>query len=61
MAMNQEDFEAIDRALVQQMKNGHITERCPRCNGHLVYIQEGNSFEVKCETANCIEEIFRGI
>lgn len=61
VVMNKNDFDAIDRAIMQQIINGKVTERCPRCKKTLIYTQLGTSYEVKCPTPKCISEIFRGI
>lgn len=61
MDMNERDYAAIDRALEQRLESGDITEKCPRCGGKLIYIQTGASYEIKCQTPNCIAEVFRGI
>lgn len=61
MVMNKKDFDAIDRAVEQQVKSGKVTERCPRCGKTLVYTQMGTSYEVKCPAPKCISEVFRGI
>lgn len=34
---------------------------CPLCNNKVIYHQNGNSYEYKCETENCFNSIFRGI
>ena len=33
---------------------------CPRCGKEIVFTKIGNSYEVKCESENCIKETVRG-
>lgn len=33
---------------------------CPRCGKKLIISKFGNSYEVKCESENCIKETVRG-
>lgn len=34
---------------------------CPRCGKVLIYTQRGNSCEVKCESAGCLQDAMRGL
>lgn len=44
------------------IQDGYIFEKnCPLCNGKVVYHQQGNSYEYRCETENCFIMTFRGI
>lgn len=61
MELTKQEYEAIDRALVQYTKTGSINEKCPRCGRRLKYIDYGNSYEIRCESEKCISEKFRGI
>ena len=41
---------------------GFIFEKaCPLCNNKVVFEQQGNSYEYRCETDNCFIMAFRGI
>lgn len=61
MILNNKESGVIDSALNQYVETGVITEKCPRCGGKILYEPLGNSYEVKCETEDCISEIFRGV
>lgn len=61
MDMNNKDFEAIDKALIEYKESGKITEKCPRCGAILLFVHHEASFEIRCSTDNCISETFRGI
>ena len=56
-------IENIARDLEQQRKSGkiieQITEKCPRCGNKLLYIQNENSFEIRCVAGDCVSEFFQ--
>ena len=54
-------FYAIDAAVVEYFKGEKITQRCPICGGEIICIENGNSYEVKCNDGGCISEGYRGI
>ena len=44
------------------IQNGFVFEKsCPLCNNKVIFHQQGNSHEYKCETENCFSLTFRGI
>ena len=61
MELTRRDFEALDKAEEEFFKNGNVTERCPRCGNNIVVHMNNNSYEVKCNTENCIKVTYRGI
>lgn len=54
---NRKELAALDR----KAENPESTVICPRCGKTLTYKSIGNSYEVKCPTANCLKETFRGL
>lgn len=54
-------LKAVDDFLNEYGKNGTSGVICPICRTALSYIQSGNSFIVKCGTADCLYSAFRGI
>ena len=34
---------------------------CPRCGKEIIFTKSGNSYEVKCQSKDCIKEVVRGI
>lgn len=61
MELNKLDFEVLDKAAAEYFKEGKISTRCHRCGGKITCIEYGNSYEVRCETDDCISERARGI
>lgn len=57
MAMTDKEYEAMD----EKAENPQKDVFCPRCGGKLKYYEHGNSYEVKCETENCIKMTLRGL
>ena len=44
------------------IQNGFVFEKpCPLCNKKVIYYEQGNSYEYRCETENCFNSTFRGI
>ena len=40
---------------------GTTNQTCPVCGGHFVFRKVGNSYEVRCETDDCMKLTSRGI
>lgn len=55
--MTDKEYEAMD----EKAENPQKDVFCPRCGGKLKYYEHGNSYEVKCETENCIKMTLRGL
>ena len=58
---NEKSLNAVDRFLSDLSKNGRSDVICPFCGTSLEYHETGSSYEVRCQTKNCLVETFRGI
>lgn len=56
-----QEYDILNKAVVEYLKNGKITLRCPRCGKPLVYEICGSMEIVRCENSACIKSIRRGI
>jgi len=58
-----EEFRWIESALYDSAVMGERTPKilCPRCGNQLAYDEVNASYEVECETPNCVHYIVRGI
>ena len=55
------EYDVLNLAVAEMLKNGKITLKCPRCGKPLIY-EERESLEIiRCEDKNCIKSIRRGI
>ena len=61
MELTRNDFEALDKAEDEFFETGTITEKCPRCGNEITVAINNGSYEVKCNTENCIKATYRGI
>ncbi len=59
--MDKEMFKAVDEFIKNHYENNKKVTLCPKCKTSLEMIQNGSSYEVKCQTKNCLREVFRGI
>lgn len=59
--LTNKDFKMIDSVLEDYRDKGKTDKVCIHCGKPMKYIEDGNSYEVRCETDNCVREIFRGI
>lgn len=55
------EYDILNRAVSQFNENGKIDLRCPRCGKPLVYEVIGAIEIVRCQDAQCIKSIRRGI
>ena len=52
MELTKQEYEAIDRALVQYTKTGSINEKCPRCGSYMV--EKGTkNVKLLCSNETC--------
>lgn len=56
-----QEYDVLNKAVVEYLKTGKITLRCPRCGKPLVYETRGSMEVVHCENPACIKSIRRGI
>lgn len=56
-----QEYDILNRAVVEFLKSGTITLKCPRCGKPLIYEKYGSVEIVRCENPNCIKSIRRGI
>ena len=52
-----EEWQALDKKAMDPTAE----VICPRCGNSLEYRSAGNSYEVKCQTPNCIRDSVRGL
>ena len=46
---------------IVQPETKHTTVKCPICENNVVTYSHGNSYEITCNTENCIKTGIRGI
>lgn len=51
--LTREDFDLIDEVLEDYRHKGKTDKTCKRCGKPMKYIENGNSYEVRCETDGC--------
>ena len=51
------EWDALDK----KIEHPESVVYCPRCGKELAFRSVGNSYEVKCQTENCIKETVRGL
>ena len=61
MNRKKQKIEAVNKYLDEYAKFGKSDVKCPFCNTKLEYYQCGTSYEVRCQTSNCLVAVFRGI
>lgn len=59
--LSDKDFKLIDDVLKDYEQNNKTDKVCLHCGKPMKLLQHGNSYEVRCETDNCVCEYFRGI
>lgn len=59
--LSEDDYKLIDEVLEDYNEYGRTNKVCLHCGKPMKYIENGSSYEVRCETDNCIRAIFRGI
>jgi len=62
--INKKSLEEIDflgEAATDFGNYGKTEKRCPRCGNEIILEIFGSSYEVKCDTPDCISAVFRGI
>lgn len=58
MASNYTEKELAALKAKEQAPNSEVI--CPRCGKNLLYIEVGNSYEIKCPTENCLKRTVSG-
>ena len=53
--------EIESTALTRKEENPNEIVFCPRCGSELSFKEIGNSYEIKCPTANCLKRTVRGL
>lgn len=59
--MDEKGFNAVDVFLAEISEKGWSDTVCPYCKTKLELLTNNTSYEVKCQTQNCLKETFRGI
>lgn len=54
-------FKAVDFFLTEISEKGKSDTVCPYCKTKLELLTNNTSYEVTCQTKNCLKETFRGI
>lgn len=55
------EYEILDKAIAEYLKNGTIESKCPRCRRPLIYENLGSLEIIRCEDKTCVKSIRRGI
>lgn len=55
------EYDVLNMAVTEFIRDGKITLRCPRCGKPLVYELNGSIEIIRCENPACIKSIRRGI
>ena len=55
------EYDVLNMAVTEFIRDGKITLRCPRCGNPLVYETMGPVEIVRCQNSSCIKSIRRGI
>ena len=61
MKIDEKGFNAVDIFLKEISEKGKSETVCPYCKTRLEILTNNTSYEVKCQTQNCLRETFRGI
>lgn len=56
-----EKINAVDRFMSDLFEKGESNVVCPTCKTPLEFIGDTSCYTVKCQTSNCLIEVFRGI
>lgn len=59
--MDEKGFNAVDLFLAEISEKGWSDKVCPYCKTKLELLTNNTSYEVKCQTKDCLKETFRGI
>ncbi|QAA34015.1 hypothetical protein [Clostridium manihotivorum] len=59
--LSDDDFKLIDAVLEDYKENSQTNKVCLHCGKPMKLIQYDNSYEVRCDTDNCVLEYFQGI
>lgn len=59
--MDEKMFKAVDKFLDEIVNKGKSDVICPICKTPLKIDYCSTSFEVRCQTDNCLSETFRGL
>lgn len=55
------EYDVLNKAVAEFLKNGKIELKCPRCGKPLVYESFGSVEIIRCKNPSCIKSIRRGI
>ncbi|MBE6845587.1 MAG: hypothetical protein E7508_07755 [Ruminococcus sp.] len=55
------EYEVLNKAAAEYLKNGKIDLKCPRCGKPLIYESFGSLEIIRCEDKTCVKSIRRGI
>lgn len=56
-----EKFNAVDKFMSEIYEKGKSNVVCPVCQTPLEILKGSSCYTVKCQTPNCLIEVFRGI
>ena len=59
--ITENEYEILNLAVSELLKNGEITLKCPRCGKPLIYEEKGSLEIIRCEDRGCVKSIRRGI
>ena len=60
-ALTEDDYNLIDKAILNYMLSGKTDCICPYCGSKIMVREKSLSIEVACETDDCLKEAFRGL
>ncbi len=55
------EYEALNTAVTEHLKNGVIKSKCPRCGRSLIYEASDSLEIIRCEDTACVKSIRRGV
>ncbi len=55
------EYDILNKAVAEYIKNGQITLKCPRCGDNLIYESFGSVEIIHCANPTCIKSVRRGI
>lgn len=59
--ITKQEYDLLNNAVSEFIRNGKISLTCPRCGKTLIYEKIGSLEIIRCEDTSCIKSIRRGI